>query len=243
MCTSVDTVGSGSPVRSAIQHSGVTNLPSTIWLVTTGMQAVPKRLKEVVAESESLWRRMSRIVLPFSAPSISTATFLSLINGGGAFLVALVIMLSPSQTPAPLALYNFVHFGTTQYGQIVAFSTLFSLPLFILYVVVPASSRAGSRSPARSTGDVDAHFRATDPASETPCRYSALGPCAPSRARRGPSAVAHQIPTTSLCSVDDLALLGRLVWLCCVEHLTQAEIARRLDVSRFRVLRTPKACR
>lgn len=173
MCTSVDTVGSGSPVRSAIQHSGVTNLPSTIWLVTTGMQAVPKRLKEVVAESESLWRRMSRIVLPFSAPSISTATFLSLINGGGVFLVALVIMLSPSQTPAPLALYNFVHFGTTQYGQIVAFSTLFSLPLFILYVVVPASSRAGSRSPARSTGDVDAHFRATDPASETPCRYSA----------------------------------------------------------------------
>lgn len=55
--------------------------------------------------------------------------------------------------------------------------------------------------------------------------------------------MAHQIPTTSLCSVDDLALLGRLVWLCCVEHLTQAEIARRLDVSRFRVLRTPKACR
>ena len=54
------------------------------------------------------------------------------------------------------------------------------------------------------------------------------------RGIKGPSQV---VDTRALANSDDLALLGRLVWLYYVEHLTQAEIATRLGISRFRVLR------
>jgi multiple sugar transport system permease protein len=114
---------------------GATNLPFAIWLITGGIQAVPQALEEAaIAESASLPQRMLRIVLPLSAPSIASAAFLSFINGWGAFLVPLVLISDPGQQPAPLALFNFVHVGTTQYGQIAAFSILFSLPVVIVYL-------------------------------------------------------------------------------------------------------------
>ena len=115
---------------------GATSLPFAIWLMTNGMRSIPAEIEEAaIAESASLWQRGIRIVLPLSAPSIASAAFLSFINGWGALLVPLVIIQSPSQQPAPLALYTFVHGpGVTLYGEIAAFSILFSLPVVLLYL-------------------------------------------------------------------------------------------------------------
>lgn len=115
---------------------GATSLPFAIWLIANGMRSIPSEIEEAaIAESANLWQRGIRIILPLSAPSIASAAFLSFINGWGALLVPLVIIQSPSQQPAPLALYTFVHGpGVTLYGEIAAFSLLFSLPVIILYL-------------------------------------------------------------------------------------------------------------
>jgi multiple sugar transport system permease protein len=116
---------------------GATNLPFAIWLITNGMQAIPVEIEEAaIAESASVWQRITRILIPLSMPSIVSAAFLSFINGWGSFLIPLVLISAPAQQPGPLALYDFVHVGTTQYGEIAAFSILFSLPVVLLYVVM-----------------------------------------------------------------------------------------------------------
>lgn len=66
---------------------------------------------------------------------VAWSVFLNFINGWGAFLIPLVLVSSPQQATAPMALYPFIHVGVTQYGLVAAFSLMFSIPVIVLYLI------------------------------------------------------------------------------------------------------------
>jgi multiple sugar transport system permease protein len=59
------------------------------------------------------------------------------INAWGAFLVPLVLDSNPNDNPGPIAIYNFMgSHGFFDFGQLAAFSLMFSVPVIVLYLVM-----------------------------------------------------------------------------------------------------------
>lgn len=115
-----------------------TSLPFGIWLMKNFIDAVPAEL-ERAAELEgcgtlqTLWR----VVLPLALPGISVTAIYTFINAWGAFLVPLVLDSNPNDQPGPITIYNFMgSHGFFDFGQLAAFSLLFSLPVIVLYLVM-----------------------------------------------------------------------------------------------------------
>ncbi len=124
---------------------GVTNLPFALWLVRAAVESVPLDLEEsALMERARLWQIIARVTGPLAAPGILAAAFFAFAAGWSAFLVPLVLVSASSQFPAGLALYGYIHSGgLIQYGNLAAFSLLYSLPVVILYLIVSRVIKGG----------------------------------------------------------------------------------------------------
>ena len=124
---------------------GVTNLPFALWLVRAAVQSVPLDLEEsAIMERARLWQVIFRVTGPLAAPGILAAAFFAFAAGWSAFLVPLVLVSDSSQFPAGLSLYGYIHSGgNIQYGNLAAFSLLYTLPVVVLYLIVARLIKGG----------------------------------------------------------------------------------------------------
>lgn len=112
----------------------VTALPFEIWIMKNFIDAIPSELEEAaMIERASIWYIMRRVIVPLSLPGIASAAILGFINAWGRFLIPLVLITDPTQQPAPITIYGFIGAAHVRYGEIAAFSVLYSLPPIILY--------------------------------------------------------------------------------------------------------------
>jgi multiple sugar transport system permease protein len=117
----------------------VTLLPLEIYLIKNFIDAVPRELEEAaVIERASTWHILRRVVLPLSFPGIAAASIIGFVMAWGSFIVPLVLISSPSEFPASLTIYGYVGASYVRFGEIAAFSVVYSIPVVILYA---ASSR------------------------------------------------------------------------------------------------------
>jgi multiple sugar transport system permease protein len=114
------------------------SLPFAIWLMKNFIDDVPEELEESASiEGAGSLRILLRIVVPLTIPGIGVTAIVTFINGWSAFLVPLVINSNPSDTPGSVAVYNFLSaFVTPKFGQLTAYSLLFSAPVLALYLVI-----------------------------------------------------------------------------------------------------------
>lgn len=114
------------------------SLPFAIWLMKNFIDAVPQELEESASiEGAGPLRILLRIVVPLTIPGIGVTAIVTFINAWGAFLIPLVLNSNPSDTPGSLAVYNFLSaFVTPKFGQLTAYSLLFSAPVLALYLVM-----------------------------------------------------------------------------------------------------------
>jgi multiple sugar transport system permease protein len=114
------------------------SLPFAIWLMKNFIDAVPEELEEAASiEGAGSLRILLRIVIPLTIPGIGVTAIVTFINAWSAFLVPLVLNSNPSDTPGSLAVYNFLSaFVTPRFGQLTAYSLLFSVPVLALYLVM-----------------------------------------------------------------------------------------------------------
>jgi multiple sugar transport system permease protein len=55
----------------------------------------------------------------------------------GNFFVPFILLLSPSNQPAAVSIFQFFSlYGAVQYGELAAYSILYSIPVVMLYVIV-----------------------------------------------------------------------------------------------------------
>ena len=113
-------------------------LPFGIWLMKNFMDGVPVVLEEAAridgaGSMQVLWR----IVLPLMWPGVMVVTIFTFIGMWGNFFVPFILLLSPEKLPASVNVFTFLSaHDQTQYGQLSAFSILYSLPVVMLYLVL-----------------------------------------------------------------------------------------------------------
>ncbi|NEE02200.1 carbohydrate ABC transporter permease [Phytoactinopolyspora halotolerans] len=122
----------------AIFFLAATSLPMAIWMMKNFMDSVPVSLEEAAwVDGASAMRALRTVVVPLMRPGIAVVFIFVFIQAWGNFFVPFVLLLSPEKQPAAVSIFTFFgQYGSVAYGQLAAFSLLYSLPVLVLYVLV-----------------------------------------------------------------------------------------------------------
>ncbi|MDQ0678158.1 multiple sugar transport system permease protein [Arthrobacter pascens] len=115
-----------------------TTLPMAIWMTKNFMDAVPVSLEEAAwVDGASGMAALRTIVLPLMRQGLGVVFIFVFIQAWGNFFVPFVLLLSEAGQPAAVSIFSFFgQHGAVAYGQLAAFSILFSVPVLVLYVIV-----------------------------------------------------------------------------------------------------------
>ena len=121
-----------------ILFMAATSLPMAIWMAKNFMDSVPVSLEEAAwTDGASGMTALRRIVLPLMRPGLAVVFIFVFIQAWGNFFVPFVLLLSPEKQPAAVSIFAFFgQYGSVAYGQLAAYSMLYSLPVLALYVLV-----------------------------------------------------------------------------------------------------------
>jgi multiple sugar transport system permease protein len=133
----VDTIG------GTIMFMATTALPFAIWLMKTFMDGVPISLEEAAwVDGAGSMQALFRIVLPLMWPGVAVVTIFTFIGMWGNFFVPFMLLLSPERLPASVSIFTFFsQYGEVNYGQLAAYSLIYTLPVLLLYLLL--SKRLG----------------------------------------------------------------------------------------------------
>ena len=125
-------------LQGTIFFFAASQLPFAIWLMKNFMDGVPKELEEAAwTDGASSLQSLLRVVLPLMGPGVAVVTVFSFVMMWGNFFVPFMLLLTPDQMPAAVSINEFFgNRGTVVYGQLAAFSIIYSTPVILLYVLV-----------------------------------------------------------------------------------------------------------
>ncbi|MFJ6128569.1 carbohydrate ABC transporter permease [Streptomyces griseoviridis] len=125
-------------VHGTILFFAASQLPFAIWLMKNFMDGVPKELEEAAwTDGASTLQSLARIVLPLMGPGVSVVTVFSFVMMWGNFFVPFMLLLTPDQMPASVSINEFFgNRGMVAYGQLAAFSVVYSTPVILLYLLI-----------------------------------------------------------------------------------------------------------
>ncbi|MFI2201776.1 carbohydrate ABC transporter permease [Streptomyces sp. NPDC020192] len=125
-------------LQGTILFFAASQLPFSIWLMKNFMDGVPKELEEAAwTDGANSLQSLVRIVLPLMGPGLAVVTVFSFVMMWGNFFVPFMLLLTPDQMPASVSINDFFgNRGMVAYGQLAAFSVIYSTPVILLYVLV-----------------------------------------------------------------------------------------------------------
>ncbi|MGW3117516.1 carbohydrate ABC transporter permease [Streptomyces sp. NPDC001107] len=125
-------------LQGTILFFAASQLPFAIWLMKNFMDGVPKELEEAAwTDGASSMQSLLRIVLPLMGPGVAVVTVFSFVIMWGNFFVPFMLLLTPDQMPASVSINEFFgNRGMVAYGQLAAFSIVYSTPVILLYVLI-----------------------------------------------------------------------------------------------------------
>lgn len=126
------------------------SLPTAVWMTKNFMDAVPRSLEEAAwVDGASTLEALRRVVVPLMRSGIGVVFVFVFLQAWGNFFVPFVLLFSPDMQTAAVSVFSFFgQYGTVAYGQLAAFSLLYSLPVLMLYVLVSG----GTNNSLSSTG-------------------------------------------------------------------------------------------
>jgi N,N'-diacetylchitobiose transport system permease protein len=122
-------------------------VPFTIWMLRGFVAGIPADLEEA-AMVDGLSRTMAflKITFPLLAPGLVASAVYAFLQAWNEFTVALVIMTEEQSRTLPLWLRGFVQASAsreTDWGQVMAASTLVALPVIVFFLVVQGRMSSG----------------------------------------------------------------------------------------------------
>ncbi|WP_328780376.1 carbohydrate ABC transporter permease [Streptomyces canus] len=125
-------------LQGTILFFATSQLPFAIWLMKNFMDGVPKELEEAAwTDGAGSLQSLTRIVLPLMGPGVAVVTVFSFVMMWGNFFVPFMLLLTPDQMPASVSINEFFgNRGMVAYGQLAAFSIVYSTPVILLYVLI-----------------------------------------------------------------------------------------------------------
>jgi len=122
-----------------------TALPMAIWMSKNFMDGIPVSLEEAAwVDGASPMQALRRIVLPLMLPGLAVVAIFNFISAWGNFFVPFVLLLDPAKQPASVNVFLFFgEHGGVAYGQLAAYSILYTTPVIALYLVVSRALGGG----------------------------------------------------------------------------------------------------
>ena len=123
---------------STVLFMSATSLPFAIWMMKNFMDGVPIALEEAAWTDGAGWFASLRgIVLPLMAPGVAVVAIFVFVQQWGDFFIPFILLQTPEKQPASVSIYTFFSsYGAVAYGQLAAFSILYTLPIVLLYGVL-----------------------------------------------------------------------------------------------------------
>jgi N,N'-diacetylchitobiose transport system permease protein len=122
-------------------------VPFTIWMLRGFVAGVPADLEEAaMVDGLSRTQAFLRITFPLLAPGLVASAVYAFLQAWNEFTVALVIMTEEQSRTLPLWLRGFVQASAsreTDWGQVMAASTLVAVPVIIFFLVVQGRMSSG----------------------------------------------------------------------------------------------------
>ena len=114
------------------------SLPFAIWMTKNFMDGVPVSLEEAAWTDGANWlQSLWSIVLPLMGPGIAVVFIFTFVMQWGNFFVPFILLLTPDKEPASVTIYTFFsQYGQVAYGQLAAFSIVYTAPVIALYGVL-----------------------------------------------------------------------------------------------------------
>ena len=115
-------------------------VPFTVWMLRGFVAGVPVELEEAaMVDGLSRTQAFLRITFPLLAPGVVASGVYAFLQAWNEFTVALVVMTEEQSRTLPLWLRGFVQASATRetdWGQVMAASTVVAVPVIIFFLVV-----------------------------------------------------------------------------------------------------------
>lgn len=112
-------------------------LPYAIWLMKNFIDSVPISLEESAwTDGASVVTGLRKVVVPLMKPGIFTVLIFTFTNSWGNFFVPFILIQTREKLPASVTIFQFFgQHGMVFYGQLAAFSFMYTIPVIILYFI------------------------------------------------------------------------------------------------------------
>lgn len=122
-------------------------VPFTIWMLRGFVAGIPADLEEAaMVDGLSRTQAFLRITFPLLAPGLVASGVYAFLQAWNEFTVALVILQDNSSQTLPLWLRGFIQQSAsraTDWGQVMAASTLVAVPVIIFFLIVQGRMTSG----------------------------------------------------------------------------------------------------
>jgi ABC-type glycerol-3-phosphate transport system permease component len=119
-------------------------LPVAIWVLTDFFKAIPPEIEEAaLLDGCSRMKSLFAVLLPLVRPGVAVTAALSFATAWQEFMFAVSLTSSDSMRTVPVGISMFMHFNVTDYGFLMAASTLAALPAIVIFLLLEKYIVAG----------------------------------------------------------------------------------------------------
>lgn len=124
----------GSYTVLILSHMFV-SVPLILWIMIGFFEGLPVELEEAArTDGLSAFGAFWRIALPLAAPGTATASLLAFVSSWNNFMFALIFADEDTVT-APVTLFNFISYASTDWGGLMAAASLMTVPVVLAAVI------------------------------------------------------------------------------------------------------------
>ncbi|MDR1393665.1 MAG: carbohydrate ABC transporter permease [Bifidobacteriaceae bacterium] len=125
-----------TPVPAVVLYV-VMSLPFCTWISKGFFDSIPRELEEAARiDGASSFQAMVRIVVPLAGPGAAAVAIFAFLQSYNEYMVASAFLQKPSARTIPIGLREFIQQYHTDWGQMLAASTLAALPPLIMFLLV-----------------------------------------------------------------------------------------------------------
>ena len=125
-----------TPVPAVVLYV-VMSLPFCTWIFKGFFDSIPRELEEAARiDGASSFQAMLRIVIPLAGPGAAAVAIFAFLQSYNEYMVASAFLQKPIARTIPIGLREFIQQYHTEWGQMLAASTLAALPPLIMFLLV-----------------------------------------------------------------------------------------------------------
>lgn len=113
------------------------SLPFAVWTLRGFVAAVPREVEEAAyLDGCGWWRMFTSVLLPLVAPGLVATSIFAFIVAWNEFVLAFTFLQDDTEYTAAVGLHRFFGQYDTEWGAVMAGSTLITLPVLVFFVLV-----------------------------------------------------------------------------------------------------------